>query len=151
MPTYSASAQKAGVNAANTVMWALRTPASGRRATLRQLAIWCLTAPTAAPVFGISRASTPQTGSTAAAGLPHDPADAVTSSAALDSAWATPPTVTASYFDQIPLPLTVGAGVIWTPPAPIIVPVGLANLLVTNLIAAGTTLGNFACRATWDE
>jgi hypothetical protein len=65
--------------------------------------------------------------------LPNDPADAAgTVTTAL--AWGTGPTVPAAYLRRIALPATIGAGVIWTFPNPLIVSIS-SSIILWNITA----------------
>jgi hypothetical protein len=65
--------------------------------------------------------------------LAEDPADPAGSSKAA-VAWATPPTIPAAFYRRIGLPAAIGAGMIWTFPRGIQIPIN-TSLVLWNLAA----------------
>jgi hypothetical protein len=149
---YEAGVSKAGVNAANTVMWALRAPS--RRSWLHEVGVFVDSAPTTPPQFVLARNTAGTiTASTSTTGIPCVP-EASTGTTLLDSAWSSAPTfsTTGPFMRRITLPVTAGAGVIWTWPDGLIVNTTLSTtLVIANLVAAGATLGQFTMYASWQE
>lgn len=85
-----------------------------------------------ASVFGLGRPQaigvTPTTPVTVLAEDASDPAGTVQTALA----WATPPTVPLNFFRRVSLPATIGAGVIWTFPNGLTIPVS-SSLVVWNI------------------
>lgn len=151
-PRYEVGISKAGVNTANTVMWQLRAPS--RRTRIYEIGIFVETAPTTAPQFVLARATAGGTSSTSTLGQPLDPGDAAATST-LDSAWSSAPTFTTSgpFIRRMSLPVTAGAGIIWTwPRQPLVITTtATTNLVIANAAASGATTGQFSCYITFDE
>jgi hypothetical protein len=151
MALYQATFSIAGVNAANGVLFNLKTAASDR-AILREVGMFVEVAPSNAPQFGLMRMNAAGTGAItlASVGL-ADLADG-TNSAGLETAWATTrPTVTGGAFRRAMVPLAVGNGIIFDfTNRPIIVPVS-AGLCGVMLNAAGATLGTLGGYVVWEE
>lgn len=151
MALYSATFSIIGVNAANQVLFNLKTVASDR-AWVREVGMFVEVLPTAAPQFGLMRMNAVGTGAitTATAGL-HDPADGA-ASALLETAWATlRPTVTGGAFRRTLVPLAVGNGVIFDfTNRPLIVPVS-AGLCGVVINASGATTGTLGGYVVWEE
>jgi hypothetical protein len=149
---YEIGHSKAGVNTANTVMWALRAPS--RRTWLMELGLFVDTSPTTPPQFALARNTAGTiTQSTTATGLALVP-EASSGTTMLDSAWTTPPTfnTAGTFVRRITLPVTAGAGVIWTWPEGLIVGTTITTtLVIANLAASGATLGQFSVYASWEE
>jgi hypothetical protein len=149
---YEIGHAKAGVNTANTVMWALRSPT--RRSWLHELGIFVDTAPTTAPQFVLARNTAGTvTSSTTVVGLACVP-EASTATATLDSAWSTPPTFTTTgpFIRRATLPVTAGAGIIWTWGDGLIINSTITtSLVIANAAASGATLGQFSIYASWEE
>jgi hypothetical protein len=152
MATYSVAVNRAGVNTANTVLSELRTAAT-TRAILRQVKISMAVLPTTAPRFALARATNTPAGGTAVAGQPFDPADAAALTSHFNTGQSTVPTFTTGgpFLVAGGLPLTLGAGLIWTFPGQgLVIPVS-SSLLLANLNASGATLGSFDIDLMWEE
>jgi hypothetical protein len=149
---YEVGLSKAGVNTANTVMWALRAPT--RRTWLYELGIFVDTASTTAPAFVLARNTAGTiTNTTTTVGVPNVP-EAPTATSTLDSAWSTPPTFTTTgpFMRRINLPVTAGSGVIWTWPEGLVINSTITtSLVIANANASGATLGAFSIYVSWDE
>lgn len=150
MAIYRAGFSVAGVNTANTVLANLKT-AAGERARLREVGVSIATAPITAPDLALARMNAAGTGTiTSTANAAADFSDSA-ANAVLETAWATTrPSAVTTYFARMVFPLTVGAGMIWSFPDPIIVPVS-AGLVLVNIAASGTTVGQFTGYFVWDE
>lgn len=87
-----------------------------------------------ASVFGLGRPQaigvTPTTPVTVLAEDASDPVGTVQTALA----WATPPTVPLNFFRRVSLPATIGAGVIWTFPNGLTIPVS-SSLVIWNISA----------------
>lgn len=149
---YELGVAKAGVNTANTVMFALRAPT--RRSWLHELGIFVDVAPTTAPQIVVARNTAGTvTATTTAVGLQVVP-EASAASTTLDSAWSTPPTFNTSgpFLRRMTLPVTAGAGIIWTWPDGLIITSTLSTaLVIANAAASGATLGQLSVYASWEE
>lgn len=128
MAIYSLSQRTSNVTIANAC-WEIRTTATDRP-RIMELGI-TINAATAS-VFGLGRPAaigiTPTTPVTLLAEDPGDPAATVVCALA----WATGPTVPANFFRRISLPATVGAGVIWTFPRGLVIPIS-SSLVLWNI------------------
>lgn len=149
---YDVGLTKAGVNTANTVMWALRAPT--RRTWLYELGVFVDTAPTTAPQFVLARNTAGTiTSTTTTLGQSNVP-EAPAATSTLDSAWSAAPTFTTSgpFMRRITLPVTAGAGVIWTWPEGLVINTTITTtLVIANAVATGATLGAFSIYVSWDE
>jgi hypothetical protein len=149
---YEVGLTKAGVNTANTVMWALRAPT--RRTWLHELGIFVDTAPTTAPQFVLARNTAGTiTSTTTTGGQPNVP-EASASTSTLDSAWSAAPTFTTTgpFMRRITLPVSAGQGVIWTWPEGLVINTTITTtLVIANAVASGATLGAFSIYVSWDE
>lgn len=152
MATYSVALNRAGVNTANSVLVELRAAANAR-AVLRQLMVSMAVLPSTAPRLVLARPSNSPAGGTNNVPLPADPADAAALSAFYAAAWTTTPTfATAGPWNHVAgLPLTLGAGFLWTFPGQGLVIPTSGSLLLANLNASGATLGSFDMAWTWEE
>jgi hypothetical protein len=152
--TFSPAA-KAGINAANSVMWLLRPPATCRP-RIREIGISVVVAPTTAPNFVLARSTGIGVTPVSVAALPDDPADPAATVLA-DTSWGTQPTFTTAgpFLRQVALAAAAGSGIIWTfPDAGLILPAGTgatSGLVIANTVASGATLGSFALYVVWDE
>ncbi len=79
--------------------------------------------------------------------LTDDPADAA-ALAVIQAAWSTAPTAPAAFFRQFSLPAVLGAGLIWTFPNGLVMPVSSDYTLWNN---GGTTSLALRLYFTWDE
>jgi hypothetical protein len=152
MALYTAAVNRAGVNAVNTVLAELRASASAR-CTVREVGISMAVLPTAAPRFVLARPTNTPAGGTNNVPVPHDAADGASLSSFFLTGQTTVPTfATAGPWPKVAgLPLTLGAGLIWTfGGAGLLVPLS-GSLLIANLNASGTTLGSFDMYMTWEE
>lgn len=149
---YSLGINRAGVNTANTVLAELRTGANSR-AILREVAISMAVLPTTAPRLVLVRPTNTPAGGTNNVPQPWDLADGAALSSFVLTGQSTAPTFTAAgpYLKSAGLPLTLGAGFVWTFGAGgLLVPLS-ASLLLANLNASGATLGSFDMHFVWEE
>ena len=130
MAIYSLSQRTSNVTIANAC-WEIRTAATDR-AYVFEIGI-TINAATAS-VFGLGRPAaigvTPTSPVTFLAEDPGAPASTVQATLA----WATGPTVPANFLRRISLPATVGAGVIWTFPRGLIIPIS-SSIVLWNITA----------------
>jgi hypothetical protein len=149
---YEIGAAKAGVNTANTVMWALRAPT--RRSWLHEIGIFVDVSPTTAPQIVLARNTAGTvTASTTTAGLAVVP-EVGTGSTTLDSAWTSAPTFNTAgpFLRRLTLPVTAGAGIIWTWPEGLVInSTATTTLVIANAAASGATLGQLSMYASWEE
>jgi hypothetical protein len=151
MAIYHATYSIAGVNAANTPLFNLKS-AAGARAKLLEAGFFIETASTNAPQYGLMRMNAVGTGSITAASIGlSDPADGA-ATAALETAWVTTrPTVTGGAFRRAMVANTIGNGIIFDfRNSPILVPVS-SGLCGVMLNAAGATLGVHGGYVVWEE
>lgn len=133
------AAQKASGAAAGPIV---QFRAAGAARDLRLFEIGVFAASAVSGDVGIGRpaavAVTPATpiGPTAAGNSYDNVSGAGT--ALIDTTWATAPTSPATFWRRATLPATIGAGVIWTFPAGIVVPAGGAIVLWQFTAAAVT-------------
>lgn len=149
---YQAALSKAGINTAGPQLyWQLKTGASNR-ARIIEVGISISVAPSTAPVFQLSRATTALgTASTSQVGLALDGADA-NGTTTLESAWSAAPTINTTYHRALGLPVTAGGGFIWTWPESSPLVLGASNALqITNANASGATTGTFYAYVVWEE
>lgn len=152
MALYSVGTNRAGINTANSPMLELRT-ASTARATIREVGVSMAVLPTTAPRFVLARATNTPTGGTNNTPIALDSADAASLHTFNNPSWTSAPTFSTSgpWLKVAGLPLTLGAGFVWTFPGPgLVVPVS-ASLVFANLNASGATLGSFDIYFIWDE
>jgi hypothetical protein len=149
--TYSVALNRAGVNTANTVLAELRA-ASNARAILRQVKITMAVLPTTAPRFVIARPTNTPAGGTNNVPIAFDNADAAALSQFLTN-WTTTPTFATAgpWLEVGGLPLTLGAGLIWTYPGQGLVIPTSGSLILADLNASGATLGSFDVSFLWEE
>jgi hypothetical protein len=150
--TYGVSVNRAGVNTANTVLSELRT-ASTSRATLRQVKISMAVLPTTAPRFALARVTNTPVAGTAVTPIAMDLADPAALSSYFNTGQSTAPTFATAgpWIDVGGLPLTLGAGLIWTYPGQGLIVPASASLVLANLNASGATLGSFDISFLWEE
>ncbi len=151
MAIYRAEFSIAGVNAADGVLFNLKTAATDR-AWLRQVSFFVEAAPTSPPIFGLKRMlAVGAGGTTITPALISDPADGA-AAAGLETAWVTTrPTVTGGSAFRGQAALAIGNGVLFDFTArPIIVPIssGICGLMRN---AAGATLGVIGGHVEWEE
>lgn len=154
MAFYSVAVSRAGVNTANTVLVELRTAATAR-AAIREVQIWMATLPTTAPRFVLARTTNTPAAGTAVTPIGHDPADGAALTAYYNTGQTTVPTfATAGPWPKVGgLPLTLGAGLVWSWPWPtggFVIPTS-GSVVIANLNASGATLGAFDMHVTWEE
>lgn len=151
MALYSAGFSVSGVNTANTVLANIK--AGTDRLRVREFGVFISVAPTTAPDLVLVRMNAVGTGAiTTTANGAHDSSDAA-AGGTLETAWATTrPTVTGASYRRALLPLTVGAGVIWTfaIDTAIVVPAA-GGLCLQNINASGATTGTLNGYVSWDE
>lgn len=152
---YQAALTKTGINTAGPQLyWQLLNNGSARL-RLVEIGISVVTAPSTAPLFQLSRATTGfGTASTSLTGVAFDSSDS-TGTGILQSAWSVAPTINTTYVRMFGLPVTAGNGFIWTFPNGGEMIIGGAgtqqSLQITNANASGATTGNFACYVVWEE
>jgi hypothetical protein len=146
---YSVTANKAGVNTANTWMFQLRAAAT-QRVWLYELGVFIEAAPTTPPVIRLNRPTAVGATFTSVVPQPEDPGNAAALTV-LDTAATTPPTLAAVDMRRVPLPNSVGAGIVWTwGDTPLVIPVS-GGLVVANAAATGATLGSLTIYAYLGE
>lgn len=149
---YEIGVSKAGVNTANTVMWALRAPT--RRSWLMELGLFVDTAPTTAPQFVLARNTAGTvTATTTVVGVQVVP-EASNATTTLDSAWSSAPTFTTTgpFIRRVTLPVSAGSGIIWSWTEGLIINTTITTaLVIANAAASGATLGAFTVYASWEE
>lgn len=153
MASYAVSVNRAGVNTANTVLSELRA-ASTARAILRQVKITMAVLPTTAPRFVLARTTNSPAGGTSVAGIALDGADAAALTSHFNTGQSTAPTFTTGgpWIEVGGLPLTLGAGLVWSYPGTLgIVIATSGSLVLANLNASGATLGSFDISLIWEE
>lgn len=130
MAIYSLANRTTNVTIANPCL-EIRT-ASTDKPRIMEIGISLVAA--TASVFGLGRPQaigvTPTTPVTVLAEDASDPAGTVQTALA----WATPPTVPLNFFRRVSLPATIGAGVIWTFPNGLTIPVS-SSLVLWNISA----------------
>jgi len=109
--------------------WEIRAAATPGRLRIIELGIFLAAATSS--VFGIGRpAAIGVTPTTPVNFLQEDPANILANDVALSAlAWGTGPTAPTDFLRRITLPGTVGAGVIWTFPEGIVIPVSESIVL----------------------
>src|SRR4051812_41669089 len=119
MAFYSVAVNRAGVNTANTVLAEIRASASAR-VFIREIQIWMATLPTAQPQFVLARSTNTPAGGTAVAAIGHDGGDGSALTTFYTTGQTTVPTfATAGPWAKVGgLPLTLGAGLVWSWPWP---------------------------------
>lgn len=153
MPRYTVAINRAGVNTANTVLAELRAAANAR-AFIREIGVFNAVLSTTAPRFVLARPNNAPAGGTAGNNpIADDGADGAALTSFFTAGWSTVPTfVNAGPWKKVAgLPLTLGAGFIWTfPGLGLIVPLG-GSMLLANLNASGATPGSFDMYFDWEE
>lgn len=153
-----AALSRAGINTAGPQLyWQLRSTTTVRLKVV-EIGIACSVAPTTAPLFQISRATTSLgTASTTLTGQMFDSADGNAGAGAgiFESAWSVAPTINTTFHRMFGLPVTAGGGFIWTFPldSPLVIGAsGTAHALqITNANASGATTGTFTAYCVWEE
>lgn len=138
MARYSAAVSKASGAAA---AWLVQF----RTSSTKDARVWEVHAfaeSAVAGTLGLTRSATVGATFTSTVPAAEDSSNGTAASAAVDTAATTAPTQagTPVYFRRIQLPATIGAGVIWSFPLGLVVPVS-AGLLVWQLSAAAVTYG----------
>lgn len=150
--TYSVAVNRAGVNTANTVLAELRAAASAR-CVVREIGISMAVLPTTAPRFVLARPTNSPAGGSNNSPIGFDPADGASLSSFFLTGQSTVPTFATGgpWLKVAGLPLTLGAGLIWTfPGVGLLVPLS-GSLLIANLNASGATLGSSDIYVIWEE
>jgi hypothetical protein len=152
MAGYRVAVNRAGVNTANTVLAELRA-AAGDRLTLREVGISMAVLPTTAPRFVLARPNNTPAGGTNTVPEKSDPADGAATASFFTTGWTTTPTFATGgpWLEVAGLPLTLGAGFIWTFPGDGIKAALSGSLLLADLNASGATLGSFDIYFAWEE
>lgn len=131
MAIYSLAVRTTNVTIANPC-FEIRSGA-GERPRIFEIGI-TINAATAS-VFGLGRpAAIGVTPTTPVDLLQEDPAEVATTTVETALAWATPPTVPAAFFRRVSLPATIGAGIVWSFPAGLVIPVS-SSIVVWNITA----------------
>jgi hypothetical protein len=151
MAGYAVSLNRAGINTANSPLLELRTP-STTRARVFQVKITFAVLSTTAPRFVLARPTNTPAGGTNNTPIPLDNADAASLCSFISTGWTTAPTFATSgpWIEVGGLPLTLGAGLIWSYPIPMVLPVS-SSLILADLNASGATLGSYDVSFIWDE
>lgn len=151
MAFYSAEFTIAGVNAADGVLFNLKTAATDR-ARILQVGFFIETAPTNPPIFGLKRMLAVGTGAitTTPPGLNEIVEGAA--SATLETAWATTrPTVSGGSFVRGAVPVAIGNGIVYDfSIRPIFVPLS-AGMCGVMRNASGATVGVIGGWVHWEE
>jgi hypothetical protein len=147
---FEVTANKAGINTANSPMWQFKTAAASR-ARIFEIALSSSTGPTNGPSWRLVRATAVGTSTATVAAEEQDPGGGA-ATAVLDTAWSAAPTQATVSMRRYATPNTVGSGIVWTWPdhRPLIVPLS-SGLIIVNDTAAGTTLGAFNCAIVFEE
>lgn len=152
MATYSVAIARAGVNTANTVLAELRCAATAR-AVIRKVSVSYGTLSSTAPRLVLARPTNTPAGGTNNVPVAYDAADGASLTSFFLTGQSTVPTFATAgpWIEVAGLPLTLGAGFIWTFPGPgLMVPLS-GSMLLANLNASGATLGSFDISFVWDE
>ena len=122
-----------------------------RQLAVVEIGVFCNAATASAVSLFRNTASGEANSAASSAGQPYNPAD-VAGTGLIGTAWTTPPTITAaSRIRRGQLPATIGAGLIWTFPAPLLIRNGTkTDYIVLWNESAGTNsvLNGYV---TWDE
>lgn len=150
MARFEVSNAKAGVNAANTTMWQIRTVATSR-CRVFEIGLSVAVAPTTGPSWRLNRSTAVGTSSATVAAEEQDPGGGAPT-ALLDTAWSVNPTLAANDMRKYATTNTIGSGIVWTWPdhRPLIVPISTAVAIV-NANATSTTLGTFNIYVIYEE
>lgn len=149
---YELGLNRAGVNTANTVLAELRASSSAR-IFLEEVGISMAVLPSTAPRFVLTRPNNSPAGGTNNVPNAMDPADGAALSSFFLTGQSTVPTFATSgpFLQAGGLPLTLGAGLLWTFPGQgLVIPLS-GSLLLANLNASGATLGSFDFYFKWRE
>lgn len=150
MARYEASHLKAGVNAANTIMWQLRAGAASR-VRIFEIGLTVATAPTTGPSWRLNRGTALGTSSATVTPEEQDPGGGAPV-ALLDTAWSVNPTLAATDLRRYATASSIGSGIVWTWPdhRPLIVPVS-TGIVIVNGNATSTTTGFFVIYVVLEE
>jgi hypothetical protein len=133
-----AVSKASGAAAAGVV--AFRAANANRDARIYEIGIFASTA--VSGTVGIGRPATAGTSSAStgpvAANMGYDNV-AGAGTAVVDTAWSVAPTAPAIPWKRAVLPATIGAGVIWTFPVPLVVPANGGTIIVWQFSAAAVT------------
>jgi hypothetical protein len=141
------SANKAGVNTANTIMWQMR--AVTNRMWIYEIGLSVATAPTTGPSWQLIRPSAVGATFTSTAAEKEDPGGAAITGV-IDTVMGTLPTIGSNYMRRYATSNAIGAGIVWTWTTPLAIPAA-AGLCIVNGNAAGATLGAFNVYVVWAE
>lgn len=145
MAWFSVTANKAGVNTANTTMFGIRADAT-QRIWLVELGLSVKVAPTTGPSWRLNRVTATGTVTTSIVPQPEDP-DVAAALGRMDTVWSVNPTLGGVDLREYATPSTIGSGIVWTWfDEPFVIPKS-GGLAVVNANATGTTLGTFTCYA----
>ncbi len=149
MSRYSATTTKAGVNTANTIMWALKAGAS-QRVHLLELGLSVEVAPTTGPAWRINRPTAVGTATATVTPQAEDPG-VVTAATLLETTWSAAPTLAGTDLRRFAIPNSIGSGIVWTwYDMPLVIPAG-GSLAIVNGNAAGATLGTLSLYLLFGE
>jgi hypothetical protein len=148
---YGAGITKAGVNTAATTLAVLWSPTN--EINVRRVSITISVVPTTAPDLYLVLATARGTQTTTQAGALKAPKPGPAAVATVDSVWSVAPTVGAATtaWERIALPLTAGAGVIFTYEPNECELINGTGLAIVNAAASGATLGSFSFGFAWEE
>lgn len=152
---YQAALSRSGINSAGPQLyWQLRSNGTVRLRVI-EIGISISSAPTTAPNFQISRATTLLgTASTTLTGQQLDSSDG-NATGIFESAWSAGPTINTTYHRMMALAVTAGGGFIWTWPvdSPLVIGgAGVAHALqISNANASGATTGTMVAYCVWEE
>ena len=145
MSRYSMTATKAGINTANSAMWAIKAGAS-QRVQLLELGLSVAVAPTVGPAWRLNRPTAVGT-ATATVAPQAEESEVVEATALMETAWSAAPTLAAVDLRRFAIPNSIGSGIVWTwYDSPLVIPAG-GSLVIVNGNAAGATLGTLSTYA----
>lgn len=155
MAIYTASGRSTLVTAsANAVLAGFRA-STARRAYIREIGLFYITAPTTSGALGLQRSTALGTGSiTAVVGQAHDPGEPA-AIGQIETDWATAkPTTANNYMKRWTSAATIGNGMVWRfdEDTGLVVPLGntaTGEIVICNL--QGTAPGTFDFYVTWEE
>lgn len=153
MPLYTGAQSTAGINTAARAYFTL-SAGSSRKIRVFRIGIGMPVASSTAPSFQILRQTV--AGVTPGASfnpIALDPGDPTAAALIAYSGFGTQPTLTTSTpLAMATLPLTAGAGWVWSFPTPIEITLGTANgIAIYNLNASGATTGTFVADFLFEE
>ena len=145
MSRYSMTTTKAGINTANSVMWAIKAGAS-QRVQLLELGLSVEVAPTTGPAWRLNRPTAVGTATATVTPQAEDPG-VVAATALLETTWSAAPTLAAVDLRRFAIPNSIGSGIVWTwYDSPLVIPAG-GSLVIVNGNAAGAALGTLSAYA----